>query len=388
MAGRQWLGVARLNETAQRLDNVCGGASDLEVGYSVRYSVDRNGFQMRMSRRFWNCIRLRVFLTCSAMALCGTVIAQSGGGYFMVTVAGNGSGGFGGDGGPATSAQLSGPAGVATDATGNLFVADWSNCRIRKVASSGIITTVAGTGACGFGGDGRLATAAYLHSPGGVAVDAVGNLFVADTYNNRIREVSASGIITTVAGGGAYNGCGGDGGPATAASLGFPNGVAVDAFGNLFIADTSNSRIRKVSAGGIITTVAGTGTAGFSGDGGLAMAAQMSSPAGVLVDAAGNLFIADAGNQRIRKVSAGGIITTVAGTGTAGFSGDGGPATDAQLSVPYGVAVDAFGNLFIADTGNQRIRTVSASAIIATIAGTGIQGSSGDGGPAIDSRLK
>src|ERR1022692_1038304 len=286
---------------------------------------------MRMSRRFWNCIRLRVFLTCSAMALCGTVIAQSGGGYFMVTVAGNGSGGFGGDGGPATSAQLSGPAGVATDATGNLFVADWSNCRIRKVASSGIITTVAGTGACGFGGDGRLATAAYLHSPGGVAVDAVGNLFVADTYNNRIREVSASGIITTVAGG---------------------------------------------------------GTAGFSGDGGLAMAAQMSSPAGVLVDAAGNLFIADAGNQRIRKVSAGGIITTVAGTGTAGFSGDGGPATDAQLSVPYGVAVDAFGNLFIADTGNQRIRTVSASAIIATIAGTGIQGSSGDGGPAIDSRLK
>ena len=322
------------------------------------------------------------------MALCGTVIAQSGGGYFMVTVAGNGSGGFGGDGGPATSAQLSGPAGVATDATGNLFVADWSNCRIRKVASSGIITTVAGTGACGFGGDGRLATAAYLHSPGGVAVDAVGNLFVADTYNNRIREVSASGIITTVAGGGAYNGFGGDGGPATAASLGFPNGVAVDAFGNLFIADTSNSRIRKVSAGGIITTVAGTGTAGFSGDGGLAMAAQMSSPAGVLVDAAGNLFIADAGNQRIRKVSAGGIITTVAGTGTAGFSGDGGPATDAQLSVPYGVAVDAFGNLFIADTGNQRIRTVSASAIIATIAGTGIQGSSGDGGPAIDSRLK
>src|ERR1022692_3677373 len=286
---------------------------------------------MRMSRRFWNCIRLRVFLTCSAMALCGTVIAQSGGGYFMVTVAGNGSGGFGGDGGPATSAQLPGPAGVATDATGNLFVADWSNCRIRKVASSGIITTVAGTGACGFGGDGRLATAAYLHSPGGVAVDAVGNLFVADTYNNRIR---------------------------------------------------------KVSAGGIITTVAGTGTAGFSGDGGLAMAAQMSSPAGVLVDAAGNLFIADAGNQRIRKVSAGGIITTVAGTGTAGFSGDGGPATDAQLSVPYGVAVDAFGNLFIADTGNQRIRTVSASAIIATIAGTGIQGSSGDGGPAIDSRLK
>ena len=162
--------------------------------------MDRNGFQMRMSRRFWNCIRLRVFLTCSAMALCGTVIAQSGGGYFMVTVAGNGSGGFGGDGGPATSAQLSGPAGVATDATGNLFVADWSNCRIRKVASSGIITTVAGTGACGFGGDGRLATAAYLHSPGGVAVDAVGNLFVADTYNNRIREVSA--VISSRKGGG------------------------------------------------------------------------------------------------------------------------------------------------------------------------------------------
>jgi uncharacterized protein (TIGR03437 family) len=276
---------------------------------------------------------------------------------------------------------------VAADAAGNLFVADWSNCRVRKVASSGIITTVAGTGTCRFSGDGGLAAAAQLYLPGGVAVDAVGDLFVADTYNNRIRKVSASGIITTVAGGGVFAGFGGDGGLATAASLLLPNGVAVDAFGNLLIADTSNSRIRKVSTGGIITTVAGSGTAGFSGDGGLATAAQMSSPTGVLADASGNLFIADTGNQRIRKVSASGIITTVAGSGTAGFSGDGGLATAAQLSIPSGVAVDAAGNVFIADTGNRRIREVSAGGIITTIAGTGNQGSSGDGGPAVGSDL-
>src|ERR1035441_6771712 len=186
-----------------------------------------------MSRRFWNCIRLRVFLVCSAVALCGTAIAQSGGGYLITTVAGDGTGGFGGDGGLATAAQLNGPFGVAADTAGNLFVADTINRRIRKVSASGIITTIAGNGNGGFGGDGGLATAARLGGPYGVAVDPVGNLFVADTGNNRIRKVSGSGIITTIAGG--NPGFRGDGGLATAAWLSSPVGVAVDAFGNLFI---------------------------------------------------------------------------------------------------------------------------------------------------------
>jgi sugar lactone lactonase YvrE len=330
-------------------------------------------------------MRLRVFLVCSAVALCGTVTAQSGGGYLMTTVAGNGTSGFGGDGGLAAAAQLYVPWGVAVDAFGNLFIADRDNQRIRKVSTSGIITTVAGIGTAGFSGDGGLATAAQLNGPIGVAVDATGNLFISDRGNHRIRKVSASGIITTVAGNGTYGGSG-DGGLATTAQMEGPQGLAVDAFGNLFIADTENSRIRKVSAGGVITTVAGTGIPGSAlGDGGLATAAGLYGPWGVAVDALGDLFIADTNNQRIRKVSAGGIITTVAGNSGQGFSGDGGPATAAQLNGPVGVAVDATGNLFIAV--NSRIRAVSATGIITTIGGNGLHGSSGDGGPAIGGAL-
>jgi len=272
----------------------------------------------------------------------------------ITTVAGNGIGGYSGDGGPATNASLDYPDGVAVDASGNLFIADNLNSSIRKVSTNGIITTVAGNGTWGYSGDGGAATNANLHFPYGVAVDASGNLFIADTFNSRIRMVSTNGIISTVAGGGS----GGDGSAATNASLSSPRGVAVDTSGNLFIADYFNSRVRMVSTNGIITTVAGNGTWGYSGDGGAATNASLADPVGVAVDASDNLFIADYAEQRIRTVSANGIITTVAGNGKNGFSGDGGKATSASLYDPYGVAVDASGNLFIADTDNNRIRKV------------------------------
>jgi uncharacterized protein (TIGR03437 family) len=336
------------------------------------------------------------------IAIAGQTVAVSeaaGQVGIITTVAGNGLAGFSGDGGPATSARLASARGVAVDASGNLFIADAGNHRIRKVSAAGIITSVttstpldapisvavdgsgnlfiadglvykvstdgtlttaAGSWTGTSSGDGGPATAARI-DPNGVAVDTSGNLFIADMGNHRIRKVSAAtGIITTVAGNGNY-GFSGDNGPAVSAELYYPGGVAVDASGNLFIADNYNYRIRKVPASGIITTVAGNGTGGFSGDGGQATSAELAL-VGVAVDASGNLFIADAGNNRIRKVSAGGIITTVAGDGYSNFSGDGGPATSASLSGPMGVAVDAIGNLFISDTGNNRVRKVPASA--------------------------
>ena len=300
----------------------------------------------------------------------------------LTVVAGNGVRGFSGDGGPATSASLYYPAGVAVDAAGNLYIADQYNHRIRKVSPSGIISTVAGIyPGGGFSGDGGPATSASLSLPTGVAVDAAGNLYIADLGNSRVRKVNTSGIITTAAGGGT----GGDGGPATSALL-WPAGVAVDAAGNLYIADQYHNRIRKVSPSGIISTVAGNGTPGFSGDGGPATSASFSA-GGVAMDAAGNLYIADGGNNRIRRVDASGIITTVAGNGLYKFGGDGGPATTASLSNPCGVALDAAGNLYIADSGNKRIRKVSPSGIISTVAGNGTRGFSGDGGPATSASL-
>jgi uncharacterized protein (TIGR03437 family) len=299
----------------------------------------------------------------------------------ITTVAGNGNGGFSGDGGPATNASLFAPSGVAVDSVGNLYIADTSNNRIRKL-SGGTITTVAGNGNQGFSGDGGPATSASLYTPSGVAVDLAGSLYIADSGNSRIRKVSGE-TITTVAGNGSC--CfSGDGGPATSASLADPSAVAVDSAGNLYIADTTNYRIRKVS-GGTITTVAGNGTFGFSGDGGPATGASLNWPVGVAVDSAGDLYIADEFNNRIRKVS-GGTITTVAGNGTCCFSGDGGPATSASLSDPEGVGVDSAGDLYIADSVNWRVRKVSGGTI-ATVAGNGNQGFSGDGGPATGASL-
>jgi uncharacterized protein (TIGR03437 family) len=298
----------------------------------------------------------------------------------ITTVAGNGTQSFSGDNGPATSAQLYGSHGVAAGPDGSVYIADSSNNRIRKVSNS-VITTVAGTGTAGFSGDNGPAISAQLTDPEGVAVDSAGNLYIADTGYSRVRKV-ANGVITTVAGGGATLG---DNGPATSAQLYSPKGVAVDSAGNLYIADTYNQRIRKVS-NGVITTVAGTGTHGpSSGDNSPATSASLFSPTGVAVDSAGNLYIADTGNSRVRKVS-NGVITTVAGTGGYGFSGDNGLATSAEVFNPEGIAVDAAGNLYIADTLDNRIRKVS-NGVITTVGGNGTYGFSGDYAPATSSQL-
>lgn len=302
------------------------------------------------------------------------------------TVAGSGVFGFTGDGGPATSASFGTPSGVAVDAAGNLYIADGNNHRIRKVSPTGIITTVAGDGVARFAGDGGPATAASLFQPWDVALDGSGNLYIADARNYRIRKVSPAGIISTVAGGSI--GFSGDGGPATRASLNFPQGVAVDPTGQLYIADTNNGRIRKVSSDGTISTMAGVGLVNFSGDGGPATSASLSQPLSVAVDSAGNLYIADWFNHRIRKVSPTGIISTVAGTGVAGFSGDGGPAVSASLNEPQGVALDAAGNVYFADGADQRVRKISSLGVISTVAGNGRYAFSGDGGPATNASFR
>ncbi len=285
----------------------------------------------------------------------------------ITTVAGNGSAGYTGDGGPATSASLfanGSVSGLAVDDAGNLYIGDGENHVVRRVSTSGIITTVAGTGAPGFLGDGGPATKAQLDFPAGIALDSAGNLYIADASNNRVRKVNPAGIITTYAGNGnvAYSG---DGVAATTTAVDRPEGVAVDSTGNLYISETSDSRIRKVDASGIITTVAGQTkkTSGFSGDGGPATAATLAGPIGMVVDHSGNLYFADNGNSRIRKVNAAGIITTYAGiTGNASSPlGDGGPATSAFLGTPKDVALDAAGNLYIAGSagGEAYVRRVS-----------------------------
>jgi sugar lactone lactonase YvrE len=280
-----------------------------------------------------------------------------------------------GDNIAATSAELNGAFDVAVDASGNLYIADYYNARIRKVtAATGVITTVAGNGTSGFTGDGGLATSAEINHAYGVVVDASGNLYIADTGNNRIRMVTAStGVITTVAGNGTL-GFAGDAGAATSAELGNPIGVVFDAGGDLYISDSSNNRIRMVAAGtGIISTFAGNGTAGYSADGVAATSSELNSPYGIALDAGGNLYIADATNNRVRKVSATtGIITTVAGNGTQGFAGDGSAATSSEMYAPTAVAVDANGNLYIVDRDNSRVREVlAATGIISTFAGGG-----------------
>ncbi|HXB69550.1 MAG TPA: IPT/TIG domain-containing protein [Candidatus Acidoferrales bacterium] len=307
-------------------------------------------------------------------------------GYTISTVAGNGSAGFAGDGSAANGAQLNGPFSAARDSSGNLYIADQFNHRIRMVDTSGNITTVAGNGTAGYTGDGGAPTSAELNDPQGVAVDSSGNIYIADTANNAVRKVSGGKITSIVGTPGGSFGYTGDGGLGTVAQVFHPSALALDSAGNLFIADTSNEAVRKLTTAGIISTFAGQGGAGFGGDGGLATRAQVSNPSGLAFDGAGNLFIADTTNNRIRMVAPNGIISTVAGSSGSGsnFAGDGGAATKARLNSPKGIAVDAAGNLFIADTFNNRIRVVATYGTIYTVAGTGATSSGGDGGPALN----
>jgi ribosomal protein S18 acetylase RimI-like enzyme/sugar lactone lactonase YvrE len=301
-------------------------------------------------------------------------------GRAVSTSAGTGVVGYTGDNGAATSATLAYPSGVAYDSSGNLYLADANNHVVREVSKTGTITTVAGTGIEGFSGDGGAAASAQLDTPTGLAVDSKGNLYIADSHNHRIREVSG-GTITTIAGTGVA-GFSGDNGAATAAQLALPSAVAVDSSFNVYIADTNNHRIRKIS-GTTISTVAGDGEEFYNGDGAAATSAALDSPTGVAVDSSGNLYIADRLNQRIRVVTASsGVISTLAGSGggfSGGFSGDGAAAASATLARPAGVSVDSAGNVYVADTDNERIRQVGNGAI-ATITGTGVQGYGGDNG--------
>jgi sugar lactone lactonase YvrE len=282
------------------------------------------------------------------------------------------------------------PSAIAFDATSNLYFAETGNHVIRKLDTAGSITTIAGTGTQGFSGEAGPATSATLDSPQGLTLDTKNNLYIADTHNHRIRKLNlATGIITTIAGTG-DQGFSGDNSLATSAQLNLPTALALDTAGNLYLADTGNHRIRKIAAAtGIITTIAGIGTQGFSGDTGPAIAATIDSPAGLALDSANNLYLADTHNHRIRKITAAtGIITTIAGTGAPGFSGDTAAATAATLALPHGLTIDAAGNLYLADTQNHRIRRIdAATGIITTATGDGTQAFAGDGGPAITASL-
>lgn len=261
-------------------------------------------------------------------------------------------------GGAATSAQLGTPRGVTIDSNGNVYIADYTNNRVRKVdKSTGTISTIAGTGVAGYSGDGGPATSAQLNIPSAVLVDSLGNVYIADRGNHRIRKVDPSGTISTVAGTGVV-GYSGDGGLATSAQLSHPLGLALDSDNNLYIAENGNT-IRKVNPSGIISTVAGNGGTGYGGDNGPATSALMSNVSGVAVDGLGNVYIADTTNHRIRKVDQStGIISTVVGTGVGGYSGDGGAATSAKLYYPHGVVVDSNGTLYIGES-NHVIRKVN-----------------------------
>jgi uncharacterized protein (TIGR03437 family) len=271
------------------------------------------------------------------------------------TVAGNGAAGFGGDGGAATAAQLNGPVGLAVDRSGDLLIADAFNERVRKIAPNGVITTVAGSGTQGYAGDGAPAANAQLSLPYALALDAGGNLYIADFGNNVVRKVLANGVISTFAGTGT-SGYSGDGLDANVAQLNGPRALAVDASGNVYIGDSLNNCVREVTAAGIISTIAGDGLSGYAGDFGPATAAQVNSPAGLAVDSAGSVYVAD-GNARIRRISAG-VIVTVAGGATRGFAGDGGPATQAWLNAPHGIVFDSRGDLYVADSSNNAIRVL------------------------------
>ena len=292
-----------------------------------------------------------------------------------------------GDGGPATNAGIDGPYDVALDGKGNFYITDGYHNRIRKVDTAGIITTIAGNDTEGYNGDGIAATAAQLNRPIGLVIDRHGNIYFSDAFNNRVRRIDTFGIITTVAGNGntIYNG---DNIAADSAAIWDPRFLALDDTGNLYIAEYEGHRIRKVSPLGIVTSVAGTGVAGYTGDGGLATDAQINMPYGIVLDGS-NIIFSDASENVVRRVDTSGNITTIAGKYGATALGDGGPADSAMLNGPIGVKLDVFGNLYIADGHHNRIRRVDRnSPSITTIAGNGTLGFSGDNGPATNAEFR
>ena len=328
-------------------------------------------------------MRLLKNLTVACFVLTGLLAVLPGSAQTIATVAGNGSAGFSGDKASAVAAQIDTVYGVAVDAHGNIYAADSRNHRVREIAN-GIITTVAGTGVEGYFGDGLQATSAQLSFPRAVAVDAAGNLYIADTGNCRIRKVTPAGVISTIAGDGTAN-YSGDGGSASAAELSYPEALTLDSAGNLYVADSWNYRVREITTGGKIQLVAGNGSYGPFGDNGLATAASLGLIQSLAIDTAGNLYLSDAYNHVVRKVAPGGNISTVVGGGF-GSAVDGGAAQAATLKFPKGIAIDAQGNLLIADSQNERIRKVS-SGVIGTIAGSGTAGFAGDSGAATVGQL-
>ncbi len=319
---------------------------------------------------------------------CSFIHAQEN---IITTIAGTDTAGFGGDGGLAINAKLNFPDGICIYKLSTLYIADAINNRIRKIdLLSGVISTIAGNDTSGFSGDGGLALLAKLNVPEGVVADTAGNIFIADAANQRIRKIEiTTGIITTIAGKGVAGRLG-DGGPATNAELAGPSGLCLDRLGDLYIADWGNQKIRKVNlATGIITTVAGNGTIGYSGDNGLATSAELSGPVSVSTDTFGNVFVADEYNSAIRKIEIStGIITTIAGNGSWGYSGDNGPATNALLDEPSGIYIDGQNNIYFSEYENGVIRRISGiTGIITTVAGNGSQGFSGDNGLATHAEL-
>jgi sugar lactone lactonase YvrE len=315
--------------------------------------------------------------------LCGLLISTNSSSQIITTFAGTGPGGYNGDGIPANTAQLNNPNSVNVLPSGTIIITDGYNQRIRTIDGAGIINTYVGNGTQGYA-DGPVGQAIVAEATG-ISYDQQGNLYFADFAGHRVRKIT-SGTVTTLAGTGTA-GYGGDGGPGTSAQLNHPCGLWIDPQGNVYFTDRDNHRVRKIDLNGTITTVAGIGTGTYSGDGGPATSAGLNMPNKVAMDASGNLYIADAMNHRVRKVTPGGTISTFAGTGVAGYSGDGGPSTSAQVNRPMGLGIDAAGNIYIADFNNNRFRRVNANGIISTFAGTGTAGSAGDGGSPTSAQL-
>ncbi|MFI5196811.1 MAG: T9SS type A sorting domain-containing protein [Chitinophagales bacterium] len=331
-------------------------------------------------------MKKNLLLTLGAVFIIGNSIQTQA--QNINTLAGTGAAAYTADGVISTSSAVNNPYGVAVDQAKNVYIADYGNNRIRKIDhTTGIITTIAGTGVGGYTLDtGSIvvaATSAMIKTPRGIAIDNAGNIYFSDYGNNRIRKINTSGIISTIAGN--FDGLPayyGDGGKADTSHVGFPWGLVVDNAGNVIFADQSNNRIRKINTSGIISTIAGTGSATYGGDGGPATLAKIQVPMGVALDAAGNIYIADDGNNRIRKINTSGIISTICGSATYGFTGDGGPASAAKLYLPQSIATDVVGNIYICDVDNNRIRKINPAGIITTLVGNGNAAYSGDGGPA------